>query len=229
MFSLGEIEILVYSPLRERERELAESWKRENRGWVDLDRGLLLFGAHFCTLEEGANEEKQFAFNSTPLESWPSCHIERSHTQQRPGWTGCQVTPASLHMKWPSVSVGDSCVACEWQAEPMSLLRLVIQIQHKELTENVTGVMYRCLPLIQLGDCNYTQQLYKYLTFFRLPNGTAAGIIKQMCAWERNGLQQLSMFQGRGLKKSLILFFVFFVFCISIHVIISECCSLRRS
>lgn len=56
------------------------------------------------------------------------------------------------------------------------------------------------------------QQLCKSLTLFRLHKGNPAGNIKQMCAWERNGLQQLNLLKenevagAKELKKLLILY-----------------------
>lgn len=74
----------------------------------------------------------------------------------------------------------------------MSLLRLAIQVQNKELTECVTRELYTgCLPLIQLGkfgNYNYIQQLGKRLTLSKLRSFTTAGNIVQMCVWEGNDL-----------------------------------------
>lgn len=74
----------------------------------------------------------------------------------------------------------------------MSLLRLAVQVQNKELTECVTRELYSgCLTLIQLGkfgDYNYIQQLCKRLTLSKRHSVTTAGKVIQMCVREGNGL-----------------------------------------
>ena len=84
----------------------------------------------------------------------------------------------------------------------MSLLRLAIQAQNKELTPGVCVCVCVCvcdkgtctgrLPLIQLGkfgDCDYVAQLCQRLTLSELRG--AAGISVRrvcVCVWERNDL-----------------------------------------
>lgn len=74
IFSLGKIKILVCSPVR----ELAEKWKRENGGWVDLDRAVLLFGSDFFHPRERTKRNIRFQLNPAwKLEFLP--HLKIAH------------------------------------------------------------------------------------------------------------------------------------------------------
>lgn len=150
IFSLGEKQIPVYSPLRE-----GECWQAENRkGKSGLsgsycEWGLLLFGARSVLHPSQRGETSYFQRNP----AWRGAfipHLKITHAaepwlnwvpnkkQHRRGeragsrnWTAQRAaqalweTSTSLHMEWPSASRGQPR-GCKWQAEPMSLLRLAI-------------------------------------------------------------------------------------------------------
>lgn len=101
-------------------------------------------------------------------------------------------TPASLHVKWPSVSRGQPC-GCKWQAQPMSLLRLAIQVQNKELTLSLwQGHMYWVSATNSIREnLEIAITYYTYVSIWPCLNSTVAllQVISHKCVWERNDLQ----------------------------------------
>lgn len=147
LWILGVIQIPVYWWRGRARRQETEKGKM---GYADLERALLLFKPASAAKRKEPMKRNQLL----SAKDWLSFRSWRSHLQQSPGWTGGRKwtvpkaatalweTPASLQMKWPSVGRGQPH-GCQWQAEPMPLLRLAIQLQNKELTPGVwQGSMY---------------------------------------------------------------------------------------